>query len=723
MAKPTISVITTVLNEAKGIDAFLRSLLDQSRTPDEIIICDAGSDDGTVEIIRRYLEEGYPARLIIEKRANRSRGRNLAIEEAKGEIIASIDAGCVANMDWLSKLVAPFESDDPPDITSGYYQPEAESAFEEAIAVATVPDAIEVDPDSFLPSSRSVAFRRDAWERVGGYPEYANYAEDTEFDLRLKAAGYRFRFVLDAVVRWRVRTTLWDVFRQFFRYARSDGEVGHWFGHYAKAFIGLAVFILLGALTANGARWAPPAFVFLLLVYWARYTIRARRRDAEWWPSLISPGISLTVDLAHITGYTLGLLRRRPRPPLLPTNRPLSIAQITYTYATLRSSDASSLRSTSQPITGGADVYVRQLGEVIVNAGHQHWVYQRAAETDDPSVRRVPNLLRGLPLEFWTQALALFRLRREILSHDIVICHYPHYLLAVDLMSFFGRRPMRVGLSHGVFWDDAPWWTPRSLIKLIIARLAFRRAHAYISNDTHFLRAMGLRIEPRQGMHSRIAPRVWFIPNGVDTHEFQRVAPLPEIAERNAILVPRNLFRNRGIHLAIEAFAQFRARHPETTLFIVGGGGQPAYVEQLKRMVADLVLADSVVFYGPAPHDQLPAIYSSAQLTLIPSLCGEGTSLAALESMACGIATICTFVAGLRDLPGPHALPMVSSLAETMESVWPERAKIGEDQRARLLAHYSIERWRRSWGDALGDVGVKDRAVLPEVRRSLGEGG
>ena len=732
MAKPTISVITTVLNEAKTIDAFLRSLLDQSRTPDEIIICDAGSDDGTVGIIRRYIQEGYPARLIIEKRANRSRGRNLAIEEAKGEIIASIDAGCVANMDWLSKLVAPFESDDPPDVSSGYYQPEADSAFEEAIAVATVPDAIEVDPESFLPSSRSVAFRRDAWERVGGYPEYANYAEDTEFDLRLRAAGYRFRFVPDAVVRWRVRSTLWDVFRQFFRYARSDGEVGHWFGHYAKAFIGLAALILLGALASNGARWAPPAFALLFLVYWVRYTIRARQRDADWWPSLISPGILLTVDLAHIAGYTLGLLRRRPRPPLLPTNRPLSIAQITYTYATLRSSDASSLRSTSQPITGGADVYVSQLGEIIVNAGHQHWVYQRAAETDDPSVRRVPNILRGLPLEFWTQALALFRLRGEILSHDIVICHYPHYLLAVDLMSFFGRRPIRVGLSHGVFWDDAPWWTPRSLLKLIIARLAFRRAHAYIANDTHFLRAMGLRIEPRQGMHSRVAPRVRFIPNGVDTHEFQRVAPLPEIADRSAILVPRNLFRNRGIHLAIEAFAQFRSRHPETTLFIVGGAvgrghrSPPPYVQELKRMVADLGLAapspdlergkggevGAVVFYGPVPHDQLPAIYSSAQLTLIPSLCGEGTSLAALESMACGTATICTFVAGLRDLPGPHALPMVSSLAETMESVWPDRAKIGEDQRARLLARYSIEKWRRSWTDALGDVGVRDRAVL-----------
>ncbi len=697
MARVSVSVIATVLNEAKTIEALLRSLVDQSRTPDEIIICDAGSADGTAQIIRKMIEEGYPARLIVEKRANRSRGRNLAIAEATGEIIASIDGGCVAEMDWLSKLTAPFESENPPDVVAGYYELEPGVAFEDAIAVATVPEAIEVDPETFLPSSRSVAFRKAAWERVGGYPEYANYAEDTEFDLRLKAAGCRFQYVPDAVVRWRMQTTIWGVFRQFFRYARSDGEVGHWFGHYAKAYIGLALFVLLLAVASSGSRLGPVGLVLLLAIYWLRYAARARRRGAGLHASFTSPAISLTIDLAHIAGYTLGLLRRRPRPPLLPADRPLSIAQITYTY---------------QPIVGGADVYVAQLAEVVINAGHEHTVYQRVAETSDPSVRVIRNPLRGLPLDFWTQALALWGLRREILSHDIVICHYPHYLLAVDLMSFFGRRPIRVGLSHGVFWDDAPWWNPRSLVKLIIARLAFRRAHAYIANDTHFLRSMGLRIEPRQGMHSRVAPRVWFIPNGVDTQEFRRVDPIPEIRERNAILVPRNLFRNRGVHLAIEAFAQFRARHPETTLYIVGGGGQPGYVEQLKRMVKELGLTECAVFHGPVRHADLPAVYSSAQLTLIPSLCGEGTSLSALESMACGTPTICTFVAGLRDLPGPHALPMVASLAETMESVWPDRADLAEAQHAQVLANYTIEKWRRSWGDALGDVGLQDRAVL-----------
>jgi glycosyltransferase involved in cell wall biosynthesis len=581
-----------------------------------------------------------------------------------------------------------------------------------------VPDVSQVDPEAFDPSSRSVAFTRAAWERAGGYPEYVDFAEDTGFDRRLRASGCRFLFEPAAIVRWRVQSDLVGVFRQFRRYARSDGELGYWFGHYAKAF----AVLLRGVddrftfsadasgerLHRRGARvetGAAPlretlaagrlalagALLVAALAYWTRYERRARRRGARRAAAIFAGDVMLTVDVAHVLGYTAGWLRRRPRPARLPTDRPLSVAQITYTY---------------KPIAGGADVYASQLAEVITAAGHTHCVYQRTAQTDAEDVRFVRNPWRGLPLEFWTQALALFRLRRELLSHDVVICHYPHYLLALDLMSLFGRRPVRVAVSHGVFWDDSPG-SPRSAVKAWIARLAFRRAHLYIANDTHFLRAMGIRIAPRRRMFSEIAPGVWFIPNGVDTGEFRPVEPVREIQERKAILVPRNLFRNRGVHLAIEAFAHFRQERPDTALFIVGGAGQPSYVAALKEDVERRGLENAVIFYGAVPHDDLPAIYSSAQLTLIPSLCGEGTSLSALESMACGTPTICTYVAGLKDLPAPHAPPTALGLAKTMHQVYASLDRVGEEQRRAVLADYSIQKWQHAWRAAFTGAGVR----------------
>jgi glycosyltransferase involved in cell wall biosynthesis len=693
MGRRTVSLITTVFNEEDTIGPLLDSILAQTRQPDEIIIADAGSTDRTREIISGYIARGLPARMLVEPGANRSRGRNLAIRNAGGEIIASIDAGCIAPRDWLNRLVAPFESDNPPDVVAGYYEPDTANTLEDAIAVATIPDASEVDPATFLPSGRSVAFRREAWARVGGYPEHVDYAEDTAFDLRLKESGFRFLFVPQAHVRWRMQADLWRVLKQFFRYARSDGELGHWFRHYTKAFAliaTLALLLFLAHAHRHGQVWGS-LFAVALIAYWFRYTARARGRNAEWPTALLSPGVSLTVDVGNFAGYIAGSLRHRPRPASLPTGRPLSVAQITYTY---------------KPIAGGADVYASQLAELITAAGHEHCVYQRAAQTDATDVRFIPNPWRGLPFEWWTQALALFRLRRELLSHDVVICHYPHYLLALDLMSLFRRRPVRVAVSHGVFWDDAPG-SPRSAAKAWMARLAFRRAHAYIANDTHFLRAMGLRIGPRQRMFSQVAPGVWFVPNGVDTDEFRPVGPVPEIQQRHAILVPRNLFRNRGIHLAIEAFAEFHTEHSDTALFIVGGGGQPRYVAALKEQVKRLGLQEAVIFHGPVPHDRLPAVYSSAQLTLIPSLCGEGTSLSALESMACGTPTICTDVAGLKDLPGPHAPPTAFGLAKIMHRVYADRERVGEEQRKKVLARYSLGKWRHAWRGPLSALGVR----------------
>ena len=140
---------------------------------------------------------------------------------------------------------------------------------------------------------------------------------------------------------------------------------------------------------------------------------------------------------------------------------------------------------------------------------------------------------------------------------------------------------------------------------------------------------------------------------------------------------------------------------------VVGGGGRPAYVESLRRQIEQLGLQKRVVLYGPVPHDKFPAVYANAQLTLIPSLCGEGTSLSALESMACGTATICTYVAGLRDLPGPHALPTVTGLVEVMREVYPDRVRVGEEQRKAVLARYSIQVWRRGWQEASASAGLR----------------
>ncbi len=310
-----VCLITTVLQEQEGIAEFMDSILAQTRAPERVVVADGGSTDATVEIARRY-EDRLPLTVIVIPGANRSRGRNAAAAAGDEPIIACVDAGCTLEPNWLEVIVGPLEQRPEVDVVAGYYVPQPRTAMERAAAAALVPAAAEVNPETFLPSSRSIAFRRDAWERAGGYPEWTPFNEDTVFDVALKRGGARFVFEPRAVVRWRPQGRIARVFRQFFRFARGDGLAGLWFAHYAKAYLELAIAAAIIWLSIA----AHPAWLGLLaalaLAYWLRVArravrrLRARGRGAGLAVSLLAPLPMAVVDIAHVCGYTVGIVER-----------------------------------------------------------------------------------------------------------------------------------------------------------------------------------------------------------------------------------------------------------------------------------------------------------------------------------------------------------------------------------------------------------------------------
>jgi len=223
------TVIATVLNEADSISGLLESLQRQTRRPDVVIIVDGGSTDGTVDILREWESAGkLPLRVIEAPGANISRGRNIAISAAETEIIAGTDAGTRLEPDWLQNLIAPFEQDPPPDVVAGFFVADPQTVFETALGATTLPAIDDINPDRFLPSSRSIAFRKSVWEDLGGYPEWLDFCEDLLFDLWLREDGYRIAFVPHATAHFRPRQSLHQFFWQYYRYARGDGKADLW---------------------------------------------------------------------------------------------------------------------------------------------------------------------------------------------------------------------------------------------------------------------------------------------------------------------------------------------------------------------------------------------------------------------------------------------------------------------------------------------------------------
>ena len=94
--------------------------------------------------------------------------------DAKGHLIAVTDAGVRLDPVWLQALLRPLEQGSA-DVSCGFFAADPRSLFELALGCATVPLPSEINPERFLPSSRSIAFTRAAWQKAGGYPGWLDY--------------------------------------------------------------------------------------------------------------------------------------------------------------------------------------------------------------------------------------------------------------------------------------------------------------------------------------------------------------------------------------------------------------------------------------------------------------------------------------------------------------------------------------------------------------------
>ncbi|MCL4353217.1 glycosyltransferase [Patescibacteria group bacterium] len=217
-----VSFITTVLNEERTIDLFLKSLFNQSRLPDEVVIVDGGSTDATTSVISNKELKSPEIKLII-KPGNRAVGRNEAIRKATGDIIICSDAGCILDTNWVKNIIEPF-FDSKVDVVAGYYRSLPKNVFQRCLVPYTLVMEDRVDPKNFLPATRSIAFRKSIWQKAGGFPEEYSHNEDYVFAKRLKKIGAVIVFQKSAIAYWLPRKNLRESFIMFFRFALGDSE-------------------------------------------------------------------------------------------------------------------------------------------------------------------------------------------------------------------------------------------------------------------------------------------------------------------------------------------------------------------------------------------------------------------------------------------------------------------------------------------------------------------
>lgn len=313
-----VSLIVTVHNDREGLRDLLDALAEQTEMPDEIVVVDGGSSDGTLEELDRWDRSLAPLEVAVAPGTNIAAGRNLAVRKAHHDWILCTDAGCRPVPEWISTLKRARETG--AEIVAGTFVVDGDSPFERALACTHYPALEEVhDPSplvalahrlfgrDFRPEhagGRSMAFSRRAWEETGGFHEHVHAGEDWAFSAEAVSRGFAAILAEEATVRWRPRGTWIENARMFAIYARGDVRTPGRTRHLTRllAWIG-------GPLLATRGGWPGRALVAAGALAYVWLPLRRARREGlparGWWRI---PALVALKDIAQLGGAALGLL-------------------------------------------------------------------------------------------------------------------------------------------------------------------------------------------------------------------------------------------------------------------------------------------------------------------------------------------------------------------------------------------------------------------------------
>jgi cellulose synthase/poly-beta-1,6-N-acetylglucosamine synthase-like glycosyltransferase len=315
--KDGIAVVVTVRDDRDQLAELLAALAAQTHPPDEVVVVDGGSNDGTLELLADARDRGLLPLVIIDAPgANIAAGRNVGIEAASYDRVALTDAGCRPHPDWLASI---FNALDHADFVGGTYRIDARTPFEQCLAVALYPSPEEIGASSTmlalshrlfgrafeigLSTGRSMGFTRAAWAIAGGFREDLYAGEDVNFSTTVVSAGLRAQLVPAAEVAWRPRMT-WRANAVMYRtYARGDVRRGRRGRHLVRA-LGWTTAPVIAITGPPAARAAVAAAVAAYVGLPGARAVKVGLPPREWWrlPLLVA-----MKDLAQVVGAAEGL--------------------------------------------------------------------------------------------------------------------------------------------------------------------------------------------------------------------------------------------------------------------------------------------------------------------------------------------------------------------------------------------------------------------------------
>ena len=233
---PLISIITPSYNRADELKYLYKSLKNQTidKRVFEFIVSDDGSTDNTEEIVKKWqLKSEFKIKFIKQNNQGPGSARNHGLQNAQGEIILFIDSDCEAHPDWIKTIHNAFQDDridafGGPDAAKEDFEP-LQKAIDFSMTSFFTTGGMRGHSDKmmakFFPRTHNMGIQKHIYNKIGGFGEL-RHGQDIEFSNRMRKTGANIKFLIEAIVYHRRRSTLKQFFKQVFNWGVARINLG-----------------------------------------------------------------------------------------------------------------------------------------------------------------------------------------------------------------------------------------------------------------------------------------------------------------------------------------------------------------------------------------------------------------------------------------------------------------------------------------------------------------
>lgn len=323
-----VAVVMPVRNEESAVDETMAALFASTRLPDEIVVADAASTDGTLDRLRAWEGRGVPIRVVPNPTIYCGGARNIGARHTDCDLIVIVDFGNPVFPRYVEEMVRPFEERDDVDITMGILLPLMRTPFEECMGKVYYDENIRLQkmtleqkqallPEVLLPGGGCVAMTREFLLNMGGYPEWLARSQDRLFSRKAHSLGARVMVAWDAHCYNHVRSNPRQVYRMAFGWARCNGQSRYVRKHFVKASAFYSLVAAMLAAIPFHAAFALGAAALLAGYFFKagwRRLLRVDGRIRHASDAWHVPALLIAGDMGTIAGHIVGWYEWFTRP-------------------------------------------------------------------------------------------------------------------------------------------------------------------------------------------------------------------------------------------------------------------------------------------------------------------------------------------------------------------------------------------------------------------------